>query len=120
MPATCVDASSHDPVVCSGSVNASATLFSTLLDPEDDWMEVEIDSDGEFFAASAAPSVCPQEIHYMPAEAMSVHAATSPPPDTLLSGEELITEEDEPASSRSPCFNANLCSKHTFFACCNG
>ena len=57
MPATCVDASSHDPVVCPGSVNASATLFSTLLDPEDDWMEVEIASDGEFFAASAAPSV---------------------------------------------------------------
>ena len=114
MPATCVVAASHGPVTCSASVYASATSFDTLLDPEDIWTEVEIDSDGESVAASAAPSVSPQEIHYIPAEAMAVHAATSPAADTVESWEELITEADEPASSRSPCFNASLFIRHTF------
>ena len=115
MPATCVVAASQDPEKCSAGVSASASLFSTLLNSEEDlWSEVTICSDGEFLATSPAPSVPPQKIHCMPAATMAVQAATGLPADAVESREEFITEADEPASSRSPCYNASWCIKHTF------
>ena len=106
MPATSVVAASHVSVASSASVCASAMSFDTLRDPQDIWVEVEIDSDGDIVEASAAPSASPQEIHRVHAEAMAVHAATSPAADTVDSWEELFTDADDAASSRLPCFNA--------------
>ena len=115
MPATCVVAASQDPEQCSTGVSASASKFSIQLKSEEDlWEEMTVCSDGEFLATSPAPSVPSEEIHCIPAATMAVQAATSLLADAGESREEFITEADEPASSRSPCYDACWCIKHTF------